>query len=1634
MKTKILLLALFVSVFSWGQSIFTNPITGTNPNTANPYTVGQTVDANLTVSGIGRGTGASGTNANNRYNANYWDTATIDLTAYFEFTLTPDSGYQIDFASFVYNGTRSGTGPSSFAFRSSVDGYLANIGSPTATGATIDLSGASYQGVTTAISFRFYAWNTTNSGGSFSIDDFTFNGTVTPVGGCSDPVEQAIDIVVSYPSTSGFTVSWTPAVTAFGTMVVVRQTANPLVAPVSGTTYTANAAFGSGANLGSNNFVVYKGTGSTVNVTGLNPGTPYVITIYSYNSPDCYSSTPPESLTRYTLALEPGSQATGATSCGIPAAPLTSVLINFPSVTTAGITQCVGYLIVRREGAAPNPASIEDGVFYTAGAVVGNATVVSYVGNAVNSLLVTGLNSGTNHYFMLIPYFGSTTIRENLNYRISGTPLSFFCATTASQEINVRGVIGSNPTIVDGDITPSGLDNTLFATVGVGSSQDKVFRIENVGNVDLRIDNISFSGSGAPRFSVVGGGSITYPFYIAGGASFDFTVRFSPTAAVVSNAILNITNNDANENPYNFNIQGTGTVTPLVDINVTGSGNSIPDNSVYPTGLNHTAFGVATVGVTTVVRTFTIENLGTSLLNLTGAPLVEITGPHASMFTVTALPSASINGGGSTTFQVTFNPTSLGVKNATIVIRSTDPDEDPYNFNINGNAKGANNMYVYGNGNDVLKGATTTTTTNFTDFGGVAITTGVRQNTFVVTNLSGSTRFFSNLTITGADAAMFTVVSNPTSNGLGNGNSTSFTINFTPTSVGVKNATVSFNIYEEVTRTTPEPIDPVFTFAVSGLGTDYVTCANGLVENIVIQDFETSPALPTWSYTKTYASDTANNGIESISGGTYNNGSGNVNSFASPGARAYKFRGYPDSGENTSNGYYQSVTLNFGEVDTQLFREINFSMNVGAFRTGSQGLDVNDYVMVETSIDGGVNWSAEAVLRGFSNSRWSFAATGVFDAYYTGTNTGATVDTRVGNAELANGYATYNVKNLPSVPSLRVRVTLYLDRDEEIWAIDNVKLQGKRPVAKVWNSPFFPGQWSPNPPTPPTSSEAAIINGDFNTSTNGNFNACQCIINNGFTVTVEGAGNYIEIQNDLNIGLGSTLEVLDDASLVMKNDFGVVTNNGTVRMSRQTSPFRKYDYVYWSSPLTNAAITSTFAGWRLDRSYEFVTPNFEDLLTINNLGVVTASIPDTFDDYAPWAWTQYSGIMTQGKGYAIMVPTTGSFPRSETKTFTGVGLSNTFNNGIITIPLALSANNSVTTDDYNLVGNPYPSAIFANDFINANLPNISGTLYFWTHNSEISNANPGNNANNHTTNDYAMYNLTGTVVTSNPCSTCPTAHTGYIASGQGFLVEAENDTSEVVFNNSMRSSTYANDYFYRTNSSASHVNSEAGSVIDRIWLNFANDNGYFSQQLIGYTAAATNGYDKGYDGLHNNALNYVNFYSLIGSEMYRIQGRTAFDITDEVSLGYTTAVAGTFTISSPNQEGILAEIPVYLEDKATGYFYDLKMNPFTLETTAGTFNDRFVLRYTNTTLGATDFEAAAADVIAFGSNGMISIHSKQETIASVTVLDVLGRIVLRKDKLTSNEIQFANPSQANQAFVLKITLANGMTVTKKVVL
>lgn len=167
---------------AFGQSIFYNPITGTTPNTSNPYTTGQVVNANITVSGIGRGSGITSNNANDRYNAQSWPNGGRDANDYFEFTLTPNAGYKIRLKNLIYTGASSNDGPNAGEIRTSLDSYTAALATTVTRNATvtntIDLSAAIYQNITAAITFRIYAYGANTSAGTYSINDFSFNGSV----------------------------------------------------------------------------------------------------------------------------------------------------------------------------------------------------------------------------------------------------------------------------------------------------------------------------------------------------------------------------------------------------------------------------------------------------------------------------------------------------------------------------------------------------------------------------------------------------------------------------------------------------------------------------------------------------------------------------------------------------------------------------------------------------------------------------------------------------------------------------------------------------------------------------------------------------------------------------------------------------------------------------------------------------------------------------------------------------------------------------------------------------------------------------------------------------------------------------------------------------------------------------------------------------------------------------------------------------------------------------------------------------------------------------------------------------------------------------------------------------------------
>jgi hypothetical protein len=151
----------------------------------------------------------------------------------------------------------------------------------------------------------------------------------------------------------------------------------------------------------------------------------------------------------------------------------------------------------------------------------------------------------------------------------------------------------------------------------------------------------------------------------------------------IRTAINTYTNWIFSDTPYDISPAGyaTPSITYPPEINVQGNGASIPDGDATPSSSDHTDFGTAVLAGGTVVRTFTIQNTGSGVLTL-GTNAVSVTGD--ADFSVTAQPATTIAANGFTTFQVTFDPTAIGTRSASVSIVNDDADENPYNFSIQG--------------------------------------------------------------------------------------------------------------------------------------------------------------------------------------------------------------------------------------------------------------------------------------------------------------------------------------------------------------------------------------------------------------------------------------------------------------------------------------------------------------------------------------------------------------------------------------------------------------------------------------------------------------------------------------------------------------------------------------------------------------------------------------------------------------------------------------------------------------------------------------------------------------------------------------------------------------------------------------
>lgn len=572
-------------------------------------------------------------------------------------------------------------------------------------------------------------------------------------------------------------------------------------------------------------------------------------------------------------------------------------------------------------------------------------------------------------------------------------------------------------------------------------------------------------------------------------------------------------------------------------------------------------------------------------------------------------------------------------------------------------------------------------------------------------------------------------------------------------------------------------------------------------------------------------------------------------------------------------------------------------------------------------------------------------------------------------------------------------------------------------VSTNWNNP---NNWLPI--GVPTSSNCVIIPDDCIITGSG-YDAYARNLKVKSTGNLElQSNNNITVTEWVNVNTGGIFDIRNSASLIQINND---TNIGDVRIERDTQPIYRYDYTYWSSPLTTAS-------------------NYK-LLELS---------PDTLGDkFFSWQSTVANGNgnwilenatstdMVSGIGYAIRAPQTYSADQFTKAVYTAT-FSGTPTNGDVNVPITIGTDANIgfsygdtvvgaDDDQWHLIGNPYASAVDLVDFLNTNSAILDGTAYLWTHNTapDDSYADPfyADFGANYTGSDYATVNSLGATATAASGGLTPTR---YIASGQSFFVMGlANGTA--TFNNTMRVSGNNDTFLRTTESSFSTTNLDIEK--HRLWLNLSNDEGAFSQILIGYADGASLEWDRGLDGLANGG-NFVSFYSIIPDGNLAIQGRPLpFNDEDTVQLGFKATVANTYRIGIDHLDDLFNNQDIYIKDNNTGFIHDLKSAPYIFTSEIGTYNDRFELIYKNPNLLSIEEYTLNDNTVKIINNETLDVISNTKDIKNIVVYDVLGRTLQTYNTINTNTISLTGIQKANRVLLIKITLNDDSIIYKKTI-
>jgi hypothetical protein len=564
--------------------------------------------------------------------------------------------------------------------------------------------------------------------------------------------------------------------------------------------------------------------------------------------------------------------------------------------------------------------------------------------------------------------------------------------------------------------------------------------------------------------------------------------------------------------------------------------------------------------------------------------------------------------------------------------------------------------------------------------------------------------------------------------------------------------------------------------------------------------------------------------------------------------------------------------------------------------------------------------------------------------------------------------------------------------------------------------------------------------------------------------------HYLKLNGDLNlVGESQLIQKRYTLDQISESVFET-TSLGYIKRDQQGKK-NSYNYNYWSSPVnliqgvTNNApyiIKSILRDGTISAnpkiinfgvSTDFADSAITDPLKITDRWIWTYNSPivqgNDLENYKQWYQITSNGSIKVGEGYT-MKGTGGVAPITATQNYTFIGKPNS---GTITL--------NFSKDSSYLVGNPYPSAIDADEFIKDNLKDcldckasensFSGALYFWDHFGL---------SNNHTLSEYeggyATYTLMGGVaainnspLNKNDGASGVSTPKRFITVAQGFFIDGfiENDISgpqiptvvhggPILFKNSQR-------VFQRETTSNSvsmkkrELSKSNADLRPKIRLGFDTPIGGHRQILVGADKNTSNQFDIGYDALLYD-LNENDMYWEINKSNFVIQAVPDFNTDQIIPFAIATSKEGDVKIKIDELENIPSNTTIYLYDNQTNLYHDLRNSEFKTALAKGEYKNRFSLKFEKTqTLSLDPVKTIRDDeIIVFYSKKILYInnHTLETKINSVSLYNINGQSIInwKIDTQNQQDIQILNKNLSSGVYIAKLSTTEG-EITKKII-